>query len=76
MEIDADHGVVVTRIRTDSPAERAELRVGDVIQKIKNMKIQTLEDFDNAKAQFSGSDKRIGLLVQRKAYSTFLFITP
>jgi serine protease Do len=76
MEIDADHGVVVTRIRAGSPAESAELRVGDVIQKVKNMKIRTLEDFEKAKEQFAGSDKRVGLLVQRKAYATFLFITP
>ena len=76
MEIDADHGVVVKRIRTGSPAEQAELRVGDVIQKIKSMKIRNLEDFETAREQFGGSDKRVGLLVQRKAYSTFLFITP
>ncbi len=76
MEIDADHGVVVTRIRAGSPAESAELRVGDVIQKIKNLKIRTLEDFEIAKEQFIDSDKRVGLLVQRKTYATFLFITP
>ncbi len=76
MEIDADHGVVVTRIRTGSPAEQAELRVGDVIQKIKKMKIRNLEDFEKAREQFGESDERVGLLVQRKAYSTFLLITP
>ena len=75
-EVDADFGVVITRIRSGSPADYAELRVGDVIQKIRNKKIENKEDFENAQRELRGTDKRIGLLVQRKAYSTFLFITP
>jgi len=76
LEIDTDSGVVITRIRAGSPADRAELRVGDVIQKIKNIQIEDKEDFEEAASKLRGTDKRIGLLVQRKAYSTFLFITP
>jgi len=76
MEIEADRGVIVTKIRTGSPAAAADLRVGDVIQKIKNLQVDNVEDFRTASEQFRGEDKRIGLLVQRKAYSTFLFITP
>jgi len=76
MEIEADRGVIVTRIREGSPAAQADLRVGDVILKMKNLPINNVEDFRKATEQFRGEDKRIGLLVQRKAYSTFLFITP
>jgi serine protease Do len=72
----ADFGVIVTRISPGSAAERAELRVGDVIQKIKSMKIENLEDFKKATDKFGKSGKRIGLLVQREAYSTFLFLAP
>lgn len=76
MELEADRGVIVTRIRAGSPAAQADLRVGDVILKMKNLPINNVEDFRKATEQFRGDDKRIGLLVQRKAYSTFLFITP
>ena len=76
LEIDADHGVIVTRVRAGSAADAAGLRVGDVIQKIKNLDVNTMEDFSKAAEQFRNSDKKLGLLVQRKAYSTFLFITP
>ncbi|MCP4544874.1 MAG: PDZ domain-containing protein [bacterium] len=76
LDLEADSGVVVTRIRIGSPAQLAELRVGDVIQKIKNVKIEDMDDFNDAARKFGKSDKRIGLLVQRRAYSTFLFITP
>ncbi len=76
LELDTDEGVVVTRIRSGSPADQAELRVGDVIQKIKNHSVKDMDDFNDAVAELEGSTKRIGLLVQRQAYSTFLFLTP
>lgn len=76
MELEVDRGVIVTRIREGSPAAQADLRVGDVILKMKNLPINNVEDFRKATEQFQGDDKRVGLLVQRKAYSTFLFITP
>jgi serine protease Do len=76
LSVEADEGVIVTRVRPGSPAERAELRVGDVIQKIKNLRIKNLEDFREAQEKLQDSRKRIGLLVQRQAYSTFLFIDP
>jgi len=76
LSVEASEGVIVTRVRPGSPAERAELRVGDVIQKIKNIRIEDLEDFREAQEKLRDSSKRIGLLVQRQAYSTFLFIDP
>ena len=76
LELDTQEGVVVTRIRTGSPAERADMRVGDVIQKIKNRPISNMDDFEAAIAEHEGSTKRIGVLVQRQAYSTFLFLSP
>jgi Do/DeqQ family serine protease len=76
LELDADRGVIVTRVRSGSAADAAGLRVGDVIQKIKNVDVNNMEDFAKAAEQFRNSDKKLGLLVQRKAYSTFLFITP
>jgi serine protease Do len=76
MEIEAKHGVVVAQVRSGSPAESAGLMVGDVIQKVKNVQIENLEDFQKAAKSFENADKRIGLLVQRKAYTTFLYLTP
>jgi len=67
---------VVVGIRPGSPAERAELRVGDVILKIRDQRISDLDSFNEAAEKLRDSRKRIGLLVERSDYTTFLYLTP
>ncbi|MBD3245644.1 MAG: Do family serine endopeptidase [Candidatus Omnitrophica bacterium] len=43
--IEADQGVVITDIEPDSPADRAGLRVGYVIQKIEGTLVENVTDF-------------------------------
>ena len=76
LNLGTDEGVVVTGIRPGSPAERAELRVGDVILKIRDQRITDLDSFKEAAEKFRDSRKRIGLLVERSDYTTFLYLTP
>lgn len=76
MELDPEGGVIVTSVRQGSPADRAEIRVGDVILKIRDQKIEDFASFEKISDQYRDSDKRIGLLVQRRSYTTFVYITP
>jgi len=76
MDLQANEGVIVTKVRAGSPADQAEIHVGDVILKIRDQKVENLDAFEKVSEPYRDSDKRIGLLVQRKAYTTFVYITP
>ena len=76
MELDPDSGVIVTSVRPGSSADRAEIRVGDVILKIRDQGIEDLITFEEISEQYRDSEKRIGMLVQRRSYTTFVYITP
>ena len=45
--VDAKSGVIVTKIERNSPASRANLRIGDVITEVAGKKVNTVEDFTN-----------------------------
>jgi serine protease Do len=69
-------GVVVRGVRPDTPAADAGLQQGDVITKIGEDKISSMDDF-LAKAKQAKKDKKATrLLVQRGDASVFLVIKP
>ena len=76
MDLQPEEGVIVTQVRTGSPADRAEIHIGDVILKIRDQKIESFDSFEKISEQYRDSGKRIGLLVQRRTYTTFVYITP
>lgn len=49
-------GVVIAGVEDGSPAAAAGLKSGDVIEKTGGQTVATVEDYDKAKAQFSGGD--------------------
>ncbi len=50
--IEEDKGVVVTDIKSDSPAYEAGIREGDLIVKVEDTKIEDLKDFLKAKKKY------------------------
>jgi len=50
-----DEGVVIVDIQRDSPAAQSDLAVGDVISKIENKKVATVQDFKAITAEIRGS---------------------
>ena len=76
LELQPAGGVIVTTVRSGSPADRAEIHVGDVILKIRDQKIEDFADFEEISQTLRESDKRIGMLVERRSYTTFVYITP
>ncbi len=68
-------GVVVTDIERDSPAERAGLRVDDVIREINRTPIKDVHDFERLTAKLSPRAPVL-LLINRGNATVFLSIAP
>ncbi|MBW4648215.1 MAG: trypsin-like peptidase domain-containing protein [Kastovskya adunca ATA6-11-RM4] len=79
-QINADRGVLIARVMPNSPAERAGIRAGDVIQKINNQAIADSKDVQkfvesskvgsNLPMELSRAGKTIDLVVQPGAVPT------
>ncbi|HEX2056120.1 MAG TPA: DegQ family serine endoprotease [Nitrospiraceae bacterium] len=68
-------GVVVTDIEPDSPAERAGLRVGDVIREINRKPVKTVGDFERITRDLTAKSAVL-LLLNRGNATIFLSIQP
>jgi serine protease Do len=64
-------GVVVSRVRTDSPAYEAGLRRGDVITQVNRKRVSSVRDFEQA----IGSGTTL-LLINRGGGSIFIAVEP
>lgn len=69
------HGVVVTRLAANSPAERAGLRPGDVILELNRSPVRSVEDFERLVKRLDAQTPAL-VLLQRGGGSIFLTINP
>jgi len=74
--LQTNQGVVVRGVRPDTPAADAGLQQGDVITKIGDDKISSMEDFLAKAKQAKKEKKATRLLVQRGDASVFFIIKP
>jgi serine protease Do len=58
-------GVLITQVAPASPAARAGLRRGDVIEEMESQRVRTLGDFDRLSRRLSG-ERTVLLLVNRR----------
>ncbi len=70
-----EKGVTVTKVETESPAERAGIQKDDHILEINREAIKDLHDFERLTGQLDAKDKVL-LLLQRGRSTIFLSITP
>ena len=68
-------GVVVTDIERDSPAERAGLRIDDVIREINRTPVKDVQDFERLAAQLNPRTPVL-LLINRGTATVFLSVSP
>ena len=55
--LDADHGLLITKVQANSPAARAALRPGDVIVQLGRYRVSTLDDFAALLARLPGAGR-------------------
>ncbi len=71
-----EEGVVVLKVEPDSRADDAGFQKGDVIQKIGDLEIKRLSDFEKAKEQYGKSTRPIIFKVLRRNIPVFLAVKP
>lgn len=64
IELSADEGVIVLEILPNSPAEKANLRPGDVITKINDVKVENMNYLKREMYKFKEGDKAILTVVR------------
>lgn len=68
-------GVVVTDIERNSPAERAGLRIDDVIREINRTPVKDVQDFERLTAKLTPKSSVL-LLINRGTATVFLSVSP
>ena len=73
--LQTETGVVVASVVPGSPAAKADIRSGDVIQKVNQKPVKDVEDFKQ-KIESARDQETILLLIQRGESSLFAALTP
>jgi serine protease Do len=71
-----DHGVVITRVRPDSPADDAGLQRGDIVLEIDHDKVKSTGEFADLAHKAQKEKKPALLLVERGNATMFTVINP
>jgi serine protease Do len=72
--MERDNNVVV--VSSKDKAFEIGIREGDIIRKIGDIEINSLNDFENAKKKYEKSDKPVLIVVEKDGVKRFLAITP
>lgn len=74
-QLKGQSGIVVTEIEADSPADRAGVRIGDLIREINRKPVKDVRDFERLSSRLS-PNAPVLLLLNRGKATIFLSITP
>lgn len=69
--LEEEKGVIISNIKVNTPASKARLAEGDIIEEVKNKKIKNIEDFIEATKEIKSDE---GALLTIKRESTTMYI--
>jgi serine protease Do len=70
-----ESGLTVTNVKPDSPADRAGLKEGDIIQEINRKPVRNIQDFERLVNSLEPKS-RVLLLITRREGTLFLLVNP
>ncbi len=70
----SDEGVVVSKVYSGSPAERASIRPGDTITSVNRLDIESVKDFNKALKDSKKSRKAL-FLIKNQSHSRFVVLS-
>ena len=73
-DIPVDRGVLITKVTDGSPAQRAGIIMGDIILKMDNTEIDTIEDLLN-EIHKRKVDEKVRITVYRRGFQQFFDVT-
>jgi serine protease Do len=73
--LEAETGVVVTGVEPGSPAAKAGIRRGDVIQEVNRQSIKDAQEFAQA-IKTAKNQEKILFLIRREGSNLFIVVTP
>ena len=71
----SDHGVVVARVKSGSPAEEAGVREGDLVLEVNRKPVGTLKSYERVAASLP-KDQAVLLLLRRQGRAIYLTLRP
>ncbi len=76
LDLGGEEGVLVMSVNPGSPAGRAGLEPGNLIQEINENPILDMDDYKRARELNSGREKPIIMLVRQRGYTQYLAVRP
>jgi len=73
LQIEDEHGLVVTKVRQDSPADAAGMQIGDVIKELDRKPVMNVKEFESALAEWE-QERIIELRVLRNGKLLYVVI--
>ena len=67
------HGVIVRRVVSDSPAERAGILPGDIILKVGSSEVNSLDEFQSVLQGFIEKGVSVSVFIKSKGYVTLKY---
>ncbi|MCD4817460.1 MAG: Do family serine endopeptidase [Candidatus Cloacimonetes bacterium] len=73
-DINEDHGVVIMKISNDSPAEKSDLQIGDIILEINNHVVKNISSYQKFAKEAKSSKESIILFYVKSRNGNFRFV--
>ncbi len=74
--VEAEEGILVIRVESNSPAEDAGIVPGDLLLKINRKNVKDMKSYEKIKGELEGKKDSVLFLVQRGSRNRFIAVSP